>query len=72
MGVFYHLRYPMLALHIIAQKVKKMMVFQTLTMPGEEVLFEKNIEVTQRNLMLKPGWPKLAFIESRLAGDATN
>src|SRR5690606_35166726 len=34
MGVFYHLRYPMLAMDIIAQKVSKMLVFQTLSMPG--------------------------------------
>ncbi|WP_207497098.1 TIGR04290 family methyltransferase [Aridibaculum aurantiacum] len=72
MGVFYHLRYPMLALDIVAQKVKKMMVFQTLTMPGDDIVYEENIEVTQRNKMLKQGWPKMAFIESKFAGDVTN
>lgn len=30
MGVFYHLRYPLLALDIVAQKVKRLLVFQTL------------------------------------------
>lgn len=73
MGVFYHLRYPMLALDIISQKVKNMMVFQTLTMPGEEVLeIENNIKITQRNKMLKKGWPQMAFIENKLADDPTN
>jgi tRNA (mo5U34)-methyltransferase len=72
MGVFYHLRYPMLALDIVTQKVKNLLVFQTLTMPGEEVLYVENIEVTQRNKMLKKGWPFMAFIENKLAGDPTN
>ena len=35
-GVFYHLRYHMLAMDIITQKVKKMMVFQMLSLPGKE------------------------------------
>jgi tRNA (mo5U34)-methyltransferase len=73
MGVFYHLRYPMLALDIISQKVKNMMVFQTLTMPGEDVLeIEDNIRIDQRNKMLKKGWPLMAFIENKLADDPTN
>ena len=37
MGVFYHLRYPMLGLDIVTQKVKKLLLFQTLEMPGEEI-----------------------------------
>lgn len=72
MGVFYHLRYPLLALDIVAQKVKSMMVFQTLTMPGEEVVYEENLQFHQRKKMLKPGWPKMAFIESSFADDVTN
>lgn len=35
MGLFYHLRYPILALDIIAQKTNKMLIFQKLMMPGE-------------------------------------
>lgn len=73
MGVFYHLRYPMLALDIVTQKVKKMMVFQTLTMPGEEVFEPKpDITIDERKQMLKKGWPVMAFIEKRLANDPTN
>lgn len=73
MGVLYHLRYPMLGLDIAAQKVRKLMVFQTLTMPGEEV-FEQNyqLDIAQRGVMQEPGWPKMAFIEGELAGDPTN
>src|SRR5690606_7627813 len=37
MGVFYHLRYPLLGLDIVAEKVRRRLVFQTLTMPGNDV-----------------------------------
>jgi tRNA (mo5U34)-methyltransferase len=73
MGVFYHLRYPMLALDIVSQKVKKMMVFQTMTMPGEEVYDTKpDMTFDERDEMLEKGWPMMAFIEKKLAKDPTN
>jgi tRNA (mo5U34)-methyltransferase len=73
MGVFYHLRYPLLGLDIVARKVGKLMVFQTLSMPGAEV-FEtgQDRSLNQREDFLQPGWPKMAFIEHKLAGDPTN
>ena len=73
MGVFYHLRYPTLALDIVAQRVGRMLVFQTLTMPGKEVYTETDgLSFDNRQPMLEPGWPKMAFIEHRFAGDPTN
>lgn len=73
MGVFYHLRYPLLALDIVAQKVDRLLVFQTLTMPGDEVeAAPPDISLEQRKLLCRPGWPKMAFIEHYLAGDPTN
>jgi tRNA (mo5U34)-methyltransferase len=73
MGVFYHLRYPMLALDIVAQRVRRMMVFQTLTMPGDEVYEDTaGLDFSNREVMLAPGWPKMAFIEGKFAGDPTN
>jgi tRNA (mo5U34)-methyltransferase len=49
------------------------MVFQTLTMPGDEVVSPpQNFSIDERELMLQPGWPKMAFIENELAGDPTN
>lgn len=73
MGVFYHLRYPLLALDIVAQKVERCLVFQTMTMPGDEVeVVPPNLAMEQRDLFLRPGWPKMAFIEHYLAGDPTN
>jgi tRNA (mo5U34)-methyltransferase len=74
MGVFYHLRYPMLALDIVSSCVQRLMVFQTLTMPGDEVSTSTTVDrdVMDREEFLTPGWPKIAFIEHAFAGDPTN
>jgi len=73
MGVFYHLRYPLLGLDIVAEKVGKLMVFQTLTMPGDQVLDPPaDLHIDGRDVMLEPGWPSMAFIEHALARDPTN
>lgn len=73
LGVFYHLRYPLLGLDLVAEKVKRLLVFQTLTMPGEEVAeAPQDFAIEQRDVMRQPGWPKMAFIENELAGDWTN
>lgn len=73
MGVFYHLRYPMLGLDIAAQKVRRLMVFQTLMLPGDEVLentWDRGLH--DRQELCEPGWPKMAFVEHRFSGDPTN
>jgi tRNA (mo5U34)-methyltransferase len=74
MGVFYHLRYPLLGLDIVAEKVKRLLVFQTLTMPGEEVFADtaQDRDIMDREVFETPGWPKMAFIEHKFAGDPTN
>jgi len=73
LGVLYHLRYPLLALDIVASKVRELLVLQTLTMPGEETLTPpEDMTLAQREQMLAPEWPKMAFIEHRLEGDPTN
>lgn len=77
LGVFYHLRYPVLALDIVAQKVKRLLLFQTLTTPGDDV-FTPPANLARldfdesRNLLNSPGFPKLAFLEHGFAGDPTN
>ena len=73
MGVFYHLRYPLLALDILTQKTRKMMIFQTLSLPGkEEMGIPEDVEFHKREIMKSEAWPKMAFIENKLAGDPTN
>jgi len=73
MGVIYHLRYPLLGLDIAARKTVRLMVFQTLTMPGMETMDNTaDCGIDDRSMMCDPGWPKMAFIEHSLAGDPTN
>jgi tRNA (mo5U34)-methyltransferase len=73
MGVFYHLRYPLLALDLLASLTQRMMVFQTLTLPGGEVYADtRDHPITERGPLLDAGWPKMAFIEHKFAGDPTN
>jgi len=73
LGVLYHLRYPLLALDIVAGRVRDRLVLQTLTMPGEEVVeAPPDLGIDERQRLREPGWPAMAFIEHRLAGDPTN
>jgi tRNA (mo5U34)-methyltransferase len=73
MGVFYHLRYPLLGLDIAAQRTGRLMLFQTLSLPGEEIAQQiEDLSIADRSPMLQEGWPKMAFIEHSLAGDRTN
>lgn len=73
LGVFYHLRYPILGLDIVVQKVKRLMVFQTLTMPGETVCEDTSDRaIDDRDAFTEPGWPKMAFVEHCFSGDPTN
>lgn len=74
MGVFYHLRYPMLGLDIASQKATRLLVFQSLTMPGEEIVEETDGLSLFRDCdaLHARGWPKMAFIEHRFQDDPTN
>ncbi|MCR5862049.1 TIGR04290 family methyltransferase [Flavobacterium sp. J372] len=73
MGVFYHLRYPLLALDIVAQKASNHFIFQTLAMPGkEEMEVPADIPFHERDILKDPAYPSMAFIEKSLAGDYTN
>jgi len=72
MGVLYHLRYPLLGLDIVCRLVRRLMVFQTLTLPGREVADQLDHRINEREALLAPGWPRAAFIEHRFAGDPTN
>ena len=73
MGVLYHLRHPLLGLDIAAQRTGKLMVLQTMTAPGEERCeVPDDFGLSERERLLQPGWPTMAFIEKRLANDPTN
>jgi tRNA (mo5U34)-methyltransferase len=73
MGVLYHLRHPLLALDAVAAAVRRLLVLQTLTMPGDRHAHPTvNLDLDERRAFLDPAWPKMAFVEHTLAGDETN
>ena len=73
MGVLYHLRHPLLALDVVRRKARGKLVLQTLTMPDAEPLpTPDDLGLDERERLQSPGWPRMAFIEHRLAADPTN
>jgi tRNA (mo5U34)-methyltransferase len=73
LGVFYRLRYPALGLDILSKKTERLLVFQSLRMEddaGAEV--PADLPLTDRSRLRDEGWPRMAFIEKRVAGDPTN
>lgn len=74
LGVFYHLRYPLLGLDLAARRTRGTLVFQSMTLPGEEIEEDTDRQGSpmERDDLLRPGWPRLAFLEHRFAGDRTN
>ena len=73
MGVLYHLRHPLLALDMVAEKVRGTLVLQTLTMGGDEVAeTPDDLTLDERDRLRDPGWPAMAFVEKSMANDPTN
>jgi len=74
MGVFYHLRHPLLALDLIYEHAAKdLLVFQSMQRGAKEVEpVAENYSFWQTEHFDKPGYPKLHFIEHEYADDPTN
>lgn len=74
MGVLYHLRYPLLALDLIARLKPERLVFQTLTFGDDSVsrYAREETDFDTRVRLAEPSWPHLAFIEESFCGDPTN
>jgi tRNA (mo5U34)-methyltransferase len=74
MGVFYHLRYPLLALDLIHEHVARdMLVFQSMQRGTDELeLVEEDYPFSETMLFERPGFPRLHFIERNYAHDPTN
>lgn len=72
-GVFYHLRYPTLALDLVRRATQRLMVFQSMTLPGPPPdRTPPDVPLNRRELMLDESWPKMAFVEHRVADDESN
>jgi tRNA (mo5U34)-methyltransferase len=74
MGVFYHLRYPLLALDLLRQYVAKdWFIFQSMLRGSRTVAeLEDDYPFCERAMFDKPGFPKLHFVENSYSQDPTN
>jgi tRNA (mo5U34)-methyltransferase len=73
LGVLYHLRHPLLAIDLVAERLGGRLYFQTLTMPAAEAVApQTDVALGERGRLAAPGWPRAAFVEHSLAGDPTN
>jgi tRNA (mo5U34)-methyltransferase len=73
LGVFYHLRHPLLALERVAALTRELLIFQTMERGSDRVAeVSDDAPISDRDMFLDEGFPRLHFIEHRYAGDATN
>jgi tRNA (mo5U34)-methyltransferase len=74
MGVFYHLRHPLLALDLIREHVADdLMVFQSLTRGSDRIPRVKpDYDFNEPDDFDEPGYPRLHFVEREFAHDWTN
>lgn len=74
MGVFYHLRYPLLALDLLRQHVTKdWFIFQSM-LRGSRTRphIEEDYPFWERAIFDHPGFPKMHFVEHHYSQDPTN
>ncbi len=74
MGVFYHLRHPLLALDLLRQHVTRdWFIFQSM-LRGSRTLprLEPDYPFWESAVFDKPGFPKMHFVENSYSSDPTN
>jgi tRNA (mo5U34)-methyltransferase len=74
LGVFYHLRHPLLALDLIHEHVARdLLVFQSMQRGSSEIeALEEDYPFGEVDVFDRPGFPRVHFIERRYCGDQTN
>lgn len=74
MGVLYHLRYPLLALDLIHERVARdILIFQSMQRGGKQVdELQEDYDFFEADHFDQSGYPKMHFVEHRYAGDPTN
>jgi len=73
MGVFYHLRYPLLGLDTAVKKVGGKMIFQTMLRGSlQQRQWKEDYSFWQEDIFFDPDFPSMHFIENKYSGDPTN
>jgi tRNA (mo5U34)-methyltransferase len=74
LGVFYHLRHPLLALDLIHDQVARdLMIFQSMQRGSKQIdALQQNYDFWTTDPFDKSGYPKMHFVEHQYADDWTN
>jgi tRNA (mo5U34)-methyltransferase len=74
LGVFYHLRHPLLALDFISEyAANDLMVFQSMVRGSRKIeAFNKDYDFWEEEIFENPVFPRMYFIENEYANDPTN
>jgi tRNA (mo5U34)-methyltransferase len=74
MGVFYHLRHPLLALDLLRQHAAKdWFIFQSMLRGSDSVAeVADDYPFSETAIFDQPGYPKMHFVENDYSGDPTN
>lgn len=74
MGVFYHLRHPLLALDLLRQRAANdWFIFQSMLRGSRSVTtLVEDYPFWERNMFDSPGFPKMHFVEKSYSNDPTN
>jgi tRNA (mo5U34)-methyltransferase len=74
MGVFYHLRHPLLALDLLYEHaVTDLFVFQSMLRGSARVEpLQEDYPFSEREVFDQPGFPRMYFVEKAYSGDPTN
>jgi len=73
LGVFYHLRYPLYALDLVAKRMRGRLMFQTMVRGADAARpAEDDYDFWDQAGLESPGFARMSFIEKSFAGDSTN
>lgn len=73
MGVFYHLRYPLLGLDLAVKKVSGTLIFQSMLRGSAGTReWESDDSFGRCDMFLDPGFAAMYFMEKKYSGDPTN
>jgi tRNA (mo5U34)-methyltransferase len=74
LGVFYHLRHPLLALDLIHEHVTRdLLIFQSMQRGSEDVEpLSEDYPFWETTIFEQQGFPRMHFIEKRYSADPTN
>ena len=74
MGVFYHLRHPLLALDLVREHVAgDLLLFQSMLRGSKAVTpIEDDYDIKRKAPFARAGFPRMHFVEKRYSNDPTN